>query len=163
VAAALVFRKQLSDVIGTRLHRLKAGPLEMELFDRKLVETGADVDPIPAPAKVELGTNEIGSRDLDSLAQHSPAAPVVDAHARVEQRLREILMAANLTTSHSSSVRQLARTAAEHRLITEESVRSIEGITVLRNLAAHGNANDLTPTRAQEYIDLIEAVLYSLN
>ncbi len=163
VVAALVFRRQLRDVLGHRLHRLKAGPLEMELFDRKLAETEAEVDPIPAPQRKAGVLPEGVSGELDSIVDSAPGAAVMEAHARVERRLREILTEAGVTEARPGGVRQLARTAAENGLIPRESVRAVEGITVMRNLAAHGHTNDLTPVRAREYLDLVDAVLFSFD
>jgi hypothetical protein len=162
VITASVFRKQLREVLGTRLHKIKAGPVEMELFDRKLAETEAEVDPIPGPAKTSGALPEGVAADLGSIVATSPAAAVMEAHARVERRLREILSDAGMNDTRPG-VRQLARTAAEKGLITGESVRAVEGITVMRNLAAHGQAHDLTPERAREYLDLVDAVLFSLG
>jgi hypothetical protein len=163
VIAASVFRKQLRDLLGTRLHRLKAGPVEMELFDRKLAETEAEVDPIPKPAKAAGMLPEGVAGELGSIVDTSPAAAVMEAHARVERRLREILAEAGVEETRSRSVRELARVAAEKELIPRESVRAVEGITVMRNLAAHGQGNDLTPSRAREYLDLVDAVLFSFG
>jgi hypothetical protein len=160
VITAGVFRKQLREVLGTRLHRIKAGPVEMELFARKLAETEAEVDPIPA--KTAGALPEGVAADLGPIVDTSPAAAVMEAHARVERRLREILSDAGVNDTRPG-VRQLARTAAEKGLITGESVRAVEGITVMRNLAAHGQAHDLTPERAREYLDLVDAVLFSLG
>jgi hypothetical protein len=163
VIAATVFRKQLRDLLGTRLHRLKAGPVEMELFDRKLAETEAEIDPIPKRAETTGMLPQGVAGELGPIVDTSPAAAVMEAHARVERRLRDILAEAGVEVVHSRSVRELARVAAERGLIRHESVRSVEGITVLRNLAAHGHGNDLTPNRAREYLDLVDAVLFSFG
>jgi hypothetical protein len=135
----------------------------MELFDRKLAETEADVDPIPKPAKTAGMLPEGVAGELGSIVDTSPAAAVMEAHARVERRLREILAEAGVEETRFRSVRELARVAAGKELIPRESARSVEGITVMRNLAAHGQANDLTPNRAREYLDLVDAVLFSFG
>ena len=131
----------------------------MELFDRKLAETEADVDPIPRQsAPIAEGL----SVELAEVAVKAPGAAVMEAHARVERRVREILVEANLAPSRPIGVRQLAREAAHHGLISNESVRAIEGITVMRNLAAHGPSSDITADRAREYLDLVDAVMFGL-
>ena len=163
VSTAAVFRKQLREVLGTRLHKIKAGPVEMELFDRALAETEAEVDPIPAQATTAGALGDGVAGELDSIVDTAPGAAVMEAHARVERRLREILDQAGVADTRPGGVRQLARTAAEKGLIPRESVRAVEGITVMRNLAAHGHTTDLTPQRAREYLDLVDAVLFSLD
>jgi uncharacterized protein YutE (UPF0331/DUF86 family) len=58
--------------------------------------------------------------------------------------------------------RSLARLALDHGVINEETFKAIDGLSVMRNLAAHG-ADDLDTTRALEYLDLADAVLYAMR
>jgi hypothetical protein len=39
---------------------------------------------------------------------------------------------------------------------------TIQGVAVLRGLAAHGDANDLPPEEAMDYLALIDAVLFAI-
>lgn len=57
----------------------------------------------------------------------------------------------------------LARLAREKGLITAKSLQAIEGITVLRNLAAHGSAREITTEQAEEYLVLVDAIIYALR
>lgn len=159
VAAAL-FRKPLEAALQRGIRRLKAGPFEMELFDQTLAKTEAETDPIPPT----IGQSSASlSAELAPLIQASPAAAVMEAHARVESRLREIVAAEGLTASRPQGMRQLARDAAASNLISAESVRAIDGITIMRNLAAHGPRGEVTDDRAGEFIEIVEAILYTLD
>lgn len=48
-------------------------------------------------------------------------------------------------------------------LITPETMKAIEGLSALRNLAAHGRENDLSAQRAHEFVALAHGTLYALN
>ena len=66
--------------------------------------------------------------------------------------------------SFSLGFLDLAIEAREVGLISAASLEAIEGLTVMRNLAAHGRAQeDLDAARAIEYLDLADAVLYGLR
>ena len=49
------------------------------------------------------------------------------------------------------------------QLITGESLQAVEGITVLRNRAAHGSAREITTEQAEEYLALVDAIIYALR
>ena len=163
VIGAALFRKPLEEALRRGIHRLKAGPFEMELFDRTLATTEAETDPIPLIVGPPSGADSSLSAELGTIIEASPAAAVMEAHARVERRLREMLEGTGLAGSRPQGIRQLARDAAASNLISSESVRAIDGITVMRNLAAHGTRGDVTPDRAVEYVSLAEAILYALQ
>lgn len=65
-------------------------------------------------------------------------------------------------TSRAGAVR-LARLARQAGLVTPETVKAIEGLSVMRNLAAHGSAREISSERAMEYLALVDAVLYTLK
>jgi hypothetical protein len=48
-------------------------------------------------------------------------------------------------------------------LITAETQDAIEGLSVMRNLAAHGKQDDLSPQRAHEFVALSQGVLYAIH
>jgi hypothetical protein len=66
-------------------------------------------------------------------------------------------------TGQNVGTARLTRTALANGLITPETARAIEGITVMRNLAAHGRANEVTPERARDYLALVDAVLFTIG
>jgi hypothetical protein len=61
------------------------------------------------------------------------------------------------------SVRALARLAREHDLLSDETLAAIEGLSVLRNLAAHSPTDGVGFDRAQDYLALADAVLYAMR
>lgn len=49
-------------------------------------------------------------------------------------------------------------------MINQETLTAIEGLAVLRNLAAHGRADsELDTSRALEFVHLANAVVYSIR
>jgi hypothetical protein len=42
------------------------------------------------------------------------------------------------------------RAALKRGLITDETARAVEGLSILRNLAAHGRAGEVTPASSRE-------------
>jgi hypothetical protein len=57
----------------------------------------------------------------------------------------------------------MPRLAREHDLITDETLSAIDGLRMLRNLAAHGGGRDISTGRAQEFVALADTVSYSLQ
>jgi hypothetical protein len=163
IVLALLFRRQLRQLLSGPLKRLKAGPSGLELeFDRLISEAQAQVE--PAPDVAELEAPESAVADLAEVARASPAAAVLDGFARVEQELRERLRAAgDPRADNKRGALMLARAALDAKLITPETMEAIRGMAVLRNLAAHGGAADLSEDRAREYLALADAVLFAIG
>ena len=93
----------------------------------------------------------------------------MEAYARVENELRRMLLDAGVLEGETrAGAVRLARIAAERELVTPETVRAIEGISVMRNLVAHRTADlhgrvDVTPEQARDYLALADAVLYAIR
>lgn len=62
--------------------------------------------------------------------------------------------------AHYASLTQLA---ADCGLITPLTVSAIEGVTVMHNLAVHGPHRDITTKQVDEYIVLIQGVIYAIQ
>lgn len=155
-----VFRRPIRELLRHRPpSKVKAGPFEVE-WARVLSEAETEV---PAPGSKPLSG---GVRDeLSAEAATAPAVAVLEAHATIERTLRELLVWADVPdqeTRRSSTV-GLARLAQRRGLIPAESVRAIEGVSVLRNLAAHGSAREITEQQAKEYLALVDAILYTIR
>jgi hypothetical protein len=58
---------------------------------------------------------------------------------------------------------QLSRAALEQGRISPKTAKAIEGLLVLRNLAAHGRAEEVSPKRVREFVALTQGVLYSIS
>ena len=163
VAIALVFRVQIRKLMTGQLRRLRAGPVEME-FDRLLSEVGVK---LAAPRTTVPVGGDAGNPLIDQFADVatvSPLAAVLDGHAAVERALRELIAQVDPDqTGQNVGTARLTSTALAKGLITPETARAIEGITVMRNLAAHGRANEVTPERARDYLALVDAVLFTIR
>jgi hypothetical protein len=162
IVIALIFQKQIRQLASRPMRRLKAGPLEVE-FDRLLSEVEVSVEAPPAAASAGGTRSENPLIEaLEETATTSPITAVMEAHAAVEQELRRVISLSGTSVS-TKSIGQLLRLALDQGAITPETAKAVEGITVMRNLAAHGRANEVTAERAQDYLALVDAVLYTLQ
>lgn len=160
---ALMFRQQLRQLLTGPLRRLKAGPVEFE-FERIISTVQAQIEPSPASGPPKPSGMAVTTGDLAATARKMPTAAVVEAYARLEQELRELLLSADDVKADASlSAMALAHHAADKGLLTPETVNALEGLTVLRNLAAHGRGDDLSVDRALDYLALVDAVSYTIR
>jgi D-aminopeptidase len=164
VVLALIFKVQIRQLTSRPLRRLKAGPLDME-FDRLGAEVEAAVGQGPMASMAREGAVQTPLIEgLEDRAASSPIAAVMDAHAAVEQAIRELILSVDPEANVSRmSMGQLLRLASDRDLVTPETAKAVEGITIMRNLAAHGRASEVTLDRARDYLALTDAVLYALR
>ncbi len=149
---ALVFRKQLSGLLARPLSSIRAGMFTAE-WDREVAETTTEL--IERPSVQRLSLNE----DLLTVARVSPAAAVVEAFARLERQLRQLLTDAGLDSERLSAARA-ARQAFDAGLLSQETMTAIERLADLRNLAAHGRGDSLDESRAVEFFAMVDAVAF---
>jgi hypothetical protein len=162
LAIAILFRVKIAELLSGGITRLKAGPIEVE-WDRTLSETRVELD---QPGVLSLNTDGVPgpiSEELANLARISPVTAVIEGYARVELALRESLADVDDDAKLRVGGAGLARLAAQHGRINDETVRAVEGLTVLRNLAANGRAAGTTSDRAIDYLALVDAVLFVLR
>lgn len=160
LVVAILFRRQLAALLARPFAHLKAGPLEIK-WDREITEVKAELESPPPPAG-RPGHEGPAESDLTDLARTDPTAAVMKAFIRVEKQLRALLAGAGIEAGRVHA-KALARQALEAKLIKPETMRAVEGLTVLRNLAAHGQAEDLSEGRALEYLTVADAVSYALT
>jgi hypothetical protein len=163
VGIALLFRRQLAQLLTGPLRRLKAGPVEFE-FERIISTVQAQIEPSPPshpPKPAAIGS---ATSDLAATARTMPTAAVIDAYARLERQLHDLLQSAGDPKADDGlSAVALAHRAADKGLLTPETVNALEGLAVLRNLAAHGRSDDLSVDRALDYLALVDAVAYTIR
>ena len=158
----IVLRKPIATVLGQGVRRLKAGPVEVE-FDQLQAEVRQELARSPELAEAQVPVLGVSLREeLAGLADVSPRAAVLEAYQRIEARLVEVLDNAGAPSSRAVGGRALARLARQHDLISEETLGAIEGLSVLRDLTAHGRG-DISVDRAYNYLALADAVLYVLR
>lgn len=139
---------------------LSAGPFRLE-WKRRAEAVEADLGRAPSISRGEIGG---AAGRLDEIAEVSPTGAVVEAFGQIESSLRSLLEQEGVGGLYSPwSVRRLAEVAREQGLITPETQDAIEGLSVMRNLAAHGGQEDLSPQRAHEFVAPSQGVLYAIH
>jgi hypothetical protein len=88
---------------------------------------------------------------------------IIEAHRRVERGLRALVESRVPRGADVEGAVALTGLAMANDLITPMSARSLEGLNVLRNLATHRREDEVSPGQAMEYLDLADAVLYTLR
>jgi len=146
VLVAVVSRDQLRGLLTGQLRRLKAGPIEAE-FDRLISHVRTEVPPVQAVPEVV---------SVSDVAGTSPRAAILKAHERIEALLGDALEQAGEHVDDADSAAALARRAGARGLITPQSVNAVEGLAVMRNLAAHDISGEVTPARAAGYLVLAD-------
>jgi hypothetical protein len=130
-------------------------------WERQLAEAEVDIE--AAGIAPHSTTSEL-AEDLAAVAQTSPTAAIMEAYARVETELRQMLQGKGLSELElRAGGARLARMAAQFGSISEETVRAVEGIGVMRNLAAHGQPRAISPEQALDYLVLADSVLYAIR
>lgn len=157
VALTIMFRGQLVKLADRPLRRFRAGPLELE-FDRVLANVEMNVEVASPDAPETTGV----TAELANLARQAPATAILEACSRVEHRLQTMLREESVQPS-AVGVVAVARLARARELISAETLGAINGIAVLRNLAAHNQAGGVTVDQALEYLSLVDAILYTLS
>lgn len=162
VIVAVVFRSQLRGLLSQPVRRFKVGPIEAE-WDRTVAEAQVELDQpgVPTPSLPPTGPV---STELAEVAERSPTAAVMEAHATIERELRQLLVDSGVPDNElRAGAAGLARLGVERSVVTKETLSAVEGISVLRNLAAHGRAGEITSERAVDYLALADAVLYAIR
>lgn len=165
VVIAVLFRSSIRSTLDGQIKRWKAGPagVEIEYWEQTAAvarrQLPADAD---EQAEQTLGGGLAG--ELGPVAAAAPGAAVMEAFSRVERELRRITAGVEPAEQlERMGARQLAVVAQRHGRISPESLNAIDGLSVMRNLAAHGRAGELDETRALEFVHLADAVLFALG
>jgi hypothetical protein len=126
----------------------------------------ADLERSPELAPVQEG------RWVEAVgAEPAPAAPtradlytfvVMRKAAALEQTLSRLIAKKTGATPAPTDLRQSAAVAREAGAISEETRRAIEGLAILRNLAAHAG-QPLSEEKAAEFVAIAEGVQYALD
>lgn len=162
----LVLRRQIAALVEGPVKRWKAGPVEVEYWEAKVAAVEHAI------VRAEPARSGVGSIELDAdieravgLADQVPVVAVGNAFALVERRLREIAAQGGEQPPSAMPTLALANALNQRGLITTESESAIRGLTSLRNLAVQddGRGRSVTPTKAREYVVLVQAVLYALS
>ncbi len=158
-AAVIVLRRPLGAALGRGVHRLRAGPIEVE-FDRELTAVRTELSALATETAQEAGRL---SQELSRLVDVSPRIAILEAFSRIEIRLAQVLREGSDVWLAPGLGLMMAQTAHGLGLISDESLKAIEGLAILRNLVV--NAPDVDPgaQRARDYIALADATLAALR
>jgi hypothetical protein len=181
VLLAVLFRRSVRQLLTGDVKRWKAGPsgLEVEFQEslpaiRQEVQKGQEALPAaaaaaePQPAVPGDRAPDITSsfrEEMLEVAKRSARAAVLESYERLEALLREKLEASGLDTPRQRTLGApgLADLARLRGLITQETETAINGLTTLRNLTAHGRDSELSYDRAVEFIDLVAAIMFTIE
>jgi len=164
VGTAITFRRQIGQLLTTGpLKRLKMGSVEAE-FERRTAEVETKLDvPLEEIAATERVAGVTVVEELSPVADVSPSSAVLEAFERVQQDIQARLEAAGFSRADQPwGVVGLAQRAKAGGLITPQSLEAVEGVAVMRNLAAH-RPDDVSREAAAEYLALIDGVLFTLR
>jgi hypothetical protein len=157
---ALLFRRPIIDALGSPRGALSAGPFRLE-WQRRAAEVEADLG---QPTSIAEGRVGGAAGRLEEIAAVSPVGAVVESFGQIEKALRTALEERGIEGPQRNwSVRRLAEVAQEQGVITAETKDAIDGLSVMRNLAAHGDAEDISSERAREFLALSHGVLYAIQ
>ena len=116
-----------------------------------------------AEPRQPLDVTPVAVDDLASLASDNPGMAVFQGYIRLERALHQLLLSAGSKPDERRATIELARQAASKGLITPETLNAFEGLTVLRNLVAHGRDEEVTEARARDYLALVDALLFAIR
>jgi hypothetical protein len=162
LVAVVLFRDKISALLAGSMKRLKVGPIEAE-WDRTLSAAEVELEQPGVPPLDSQAAPTDARRELAQLANLAPEAAVMEGYASIERVLRELLADVDDPRALRTGASGLAREAVKLGRVNEETARAIEGLGVLRNLAAHGQAGKVTVDRANDYLALVDAVLYGVR
>jgi len=159
----IVLRRPIGAALSRGIRRVRAGPVEVE-FDQLGAEVREELRRSPELAAAEVPALASSlTEELAGLADVSPQAALLQACARIEARLVEVLDSAGAPSASAVGGRALALLARRQELISDETLTAVEGLSVLRDLCAHSPGDSIGVGRARDYLALADAVLYALR
>ena len=159
VVLLLAFKAPIARMVERLPKRVKAGPLEVEWPE---VATEARVALATSPeVKTAASPGSLTER-FAKMAEDEPDAAIMTAWAEVEKALRERMGGLGIRQPSIAGM-MLARLAHERGEISDSTLRAIEGLSVLRNLAAHGRGGEVDREKALDYLTLADATLYAIR
>ena len=183
----LLFRGQIRELLG-RLRHFKGPGVDAD-FDAATFETATfvaahpDVEPEPAPDSRDrdLGDTATDASDEPPLkeghqlryaeayylrANENPAYAILSTYSMLERWYDRALLSHGLApyapNNRKLDVRTMAQIAVKAQILPPDSVKGVEGLRQVRNLAAH-QPDSITVTMAREFLDLLDDVVNVLN
>lgn len=150
---ALLFRKQIVTLLSTGLHRVKAGPIEVEWSraERQVPASVREAARNHAPDSLEAASASI-----------SPRVAILTRHGDLMKRLGNAVTQKLGEQPPEQTTGELIGLAEENELIDATTREALVGITVMSNLAAH-EPHEMAEERAREFMALADAVEYAMT
>src|SRR5262245_21986471 len=162
VVAVMFFGRDVRRWLKERPTKVKFGPVEAEWM-RQAAITEAKLD--SPEAQVTAGRRD-GHTDslanaLKPEATGEPLVAVLRASSAVEDSLRTKLAQAGAQDFGQLGLTGLASLANRQGLISGRTADALDGLAVMRNLAAHSGAPSVD--QAKEFVALADAVVYAVD
>lgn len=160
IVIALIARRPVLGLID-RINEMSALGMSAK-FDAKLAKATEQM------VTKQQGMPLAGSgvpMELVVLAERSPRAAILEAWVRLEKALRDKVSASGLVSESDAkaSIGRLLEAARRHNIIDGSLHDGLNGLRVLRNLAAHGRTEELSFEKAQEFLVLADALEMALK
>ena len=169
----LLFKVEIrAFLVANQVKLLKGGPFEAEFFEsvskaKEALKEGADSEPDLA----SQDSNQTQSSDApvnfvfsdDLLLEHHPEYAVLESWKHLEGVLQ---LAANVRSGSQSRfrpIRQVIFELSQGKVISASLAAALIELNDARNAIVHGNNFKLTRKQAEEYIEVVEAALQSLQ
>ena len=142
------------------IKKLKAGPVEAEMFERKVEALKEAVAEAAAPAAPAAEQQEIRPPDTASkeflmeLAERHPRSGIIEAWLRVEAAARALAATTEDSSARLISPLSVAKDLLRNRLMTEGQFELFRRLFRLRSTALHEENFDPTFDSAASYIEL---------
>ena len=151
--------KKAIPILVERLHSLKYGA-----FEAKFAEKSATIAESISKASLQLDVAQPESDEtkLLHLAQQSPRAAIVETWVQLEQKLLELSNKSH-TSEDKMNVGEMVRILHQNKTINTETLKAVEGLRQLRNLAVHAPSKDLSSQKALDFVTLAQAILWTLD
>lgn len=159
VVLVLVFRGPIGRMVERLPKRLKAGPVEVEWPE---VAAEARVALATAPEVNAISPGGSLTERLAEVVEKEPAAAIMAAWSEVEKALRDRMGDIGLGQPSIGGM-MLARMAHERGAISDSTLQALEGLSILRNLAAHRRVEEVDREKALDYLTLADATLYAIK
>jgi hypothetical protein len=162
VVLAWLFRSQLQQMFSVPLERLQ-GPGFDARFGKQMLKVEKIAEELPEAKEQPEPPEPLLSSELEETAEVSPATAVLEATERLERELASRVQEAGGWVFSGAGLVSLARQALDSNLISPETANAVQGIAVLRNLAAHDHMSRLSSAQAREYLSLVDATIFAVK
>jgi hypothetical protein len=156
VVIVLILRKHVPEFLRS-IRKVKFSSFELEME-----RTRADVE-----SAVALTSDSPESRPTVQVELESPTADptttILRAYRLLEEELARQLGEAGVKDADKKTANQLVALGRQKSMFNDSTAEAVRGVSVLRNLAAHGHGERTTAREAAEYVDLINAILFTLS